>query len=57
LFAYAYKVGVKNLPGGMTALQFTRHNMDRLGIGKNLTRLRWGSKTFTLPPSTLGKAG
>jgi transposase len=53
LFAYAYKVGVKNLPGGMTALQFTRHNMDRLGIGKNLTRLRWGSKTFTLPPSRL----
>ena len=53
IFAYAYKVGTKNIPGGMSALQFTRHNMDRLGIGKNLTRLRWGSKTFTLPPSRL----
>jgi hypothetical protein len=27
--------------------------MDRLGIGKNLTCLHWGSKTFTLPPSSL----
>ena len=53
LFAYAYRVGVQNLPGGMSALQFTRHNMDRLGIGKNLTRLHWGSRTFTLPPSSL----
>ena len=53
LFAYAYKVGVKNLPDGMTALQFTRCNMDRLGIGKNLTKLPWGSKAFTLPPSSL----
>jgi len=53
LFAYAYRVGVRNLPGKMGALQFTHHHMDRLGIGKNLTRLRWGSKTFTLPPSSL----
>jgi hypothetical protein len=53
LFAYAYRVGVRNLPGEMSALQFTRHHMDRLGIGKNLTRLRWGSRTFTLPPSSL----
>jgi transposase len=51
LFAFAYRVGVRNLPGEMSALQFTRFHMDRLGIGKNLTRLRWGSKTFTLPPS------
>lgn len=55
LFAHAYRVGVKNLPEGMSALQFTRHHMDRLGIGRNLTRLRWGSKTFTLPPSKLMK--
>lgn len=53
LFAHAYRVGVGNLPDGMSALQFTRHHMDRLGIGKNLTRLRWGSRTFTLPPSSL----
>jgi len=53
LFAYAYRIGVQNLPGGMSALQFTRHYMDRLGIGVNLTRLHWGSRTFTLPPSKL----
>ncbi len=55
LFAFAYRVGVKNLPDRMSALQFTRHSMDRLGIGQNLTRLHWGSKTFTLPPSSLLK--
>jgi len=53
LFAHAYRVGVRNLPHEMSALQFTRHNLDRLGIGRNLTRLRWGSKIFTLPPSSL----
>ena len=53
LFAHAYRVGVRNLPDGMSALQFTRHHLDRLGIGRNLSHLRWGSKTFTLPPSSL----
>lgn len=52
-FALAYRVGIKNLPDGMSALEYTRHNLDRLGIGKNLTRLRWGSRTFNLPPSKL----
>ncbi|RLD05388.1 MAG: IS110 family transposase [Chloroflexota bacterium] len=52
-FALAYRIGVKNLPDGMSALEFTRHNLDRMGIGENLTRLRWGSKTFSLPPSSL----
>lgn len=52
-FAHAYRVGVRNLPDGMSALQYTRHHMDQLGIGRNLTRLRWGSRTFTLPPSKL----
>ena len=52
-FAHAYRVGVKNLPDGMSALEYTRHNLDRLEIGENLTKLRWGSKTFNLPPSKL----
>jgi transposase len=50
-FAYAYKVGVKNLPAGQSALQFTRAQLDRLGIGMELTEIPWGSKRFTLPPS------
>lgn len=50
-FALAYKLKVKNLPDGMSALQFTRHHLDRLGIGQELTHIPWGSKKFKLPPS------
>ena len=53
LFAYAYKVRVKNLPGGQSALQFTRNQMDRLGIGQDVLILPWGTKKFKLPPSKL----
>ena len=49
----AYAVGVKNLPDGQSALQFTRAQLDRLGIGRELTELPWGSKRFKLPPSSL----
>lgn len=52
-FGLAYKLKVKNLPDGMSALQFTRHHLDRLGIGQELTHIPWGSKTFKLPPSKL----
>ncbi len=52
-FALAYKLQVKNLPDGMSALLFTRHHLDRLGIGQELTHIRWGSKTYKLPPSGL----
>ncbi len=53
LFAFAYKVKVKNLPGGQSALQFTRSQMDRLGIGQELLILPWCTKMFKLPPSKL----
>lgn len=56
-FALAYKLQVRNLPDGMSALQFTRHHLDRLGIGQDLTHIRWGSKTFKLPPSGLAISG
>ena len=56
LFAHAYKVGVKNLPDGQSALQFTRNELDRLGIGADLKVIPWGSKTFKLPPSKLAAA-
>jgi len=52
-FALAYKLQVRNLPDGMSALQFTRHHLDRLGIGREMTHIRWGSKIFKLPPSGL----
>ncbi len=56
-FALAYKLQVRNLPDGMSALQFTRHHLDRLGIGRDLTHIHWGSKTFKLPPSGLAQSG
>jgi transposase len=52
-FAHAYKVGVKNLPEGQTALQYTRNQLDRLGIGADLKTIPWGSKKVKLPPSRL----
>jgi transposase len=53
LFAFAYKARVKNLPGGQSALQFTRNQMDRLGIGQDVLILPWGTKKYKLPPSKL----
>src|SRR5262245_59021443 len=53
LIAYAYKVGVKNMPDGQSALEFTRAQLDRLGIGAELSEIPWGSKRFKLPPSRL----
>jgi len=53
LFAHAYHVGVRNLPDGQSALAFTRQQLDRLGLGRELTHLPWGSKRYKLPPSKL----
>ena len=52
-FAFAHRVTAKNLPGGQTALQFTRTQMDRLGIGQEVLILPWGAKKFKLPASKL----
>jgi transposase len=51
--SHAYKVGVRNLPKGQSALAFTREQLDRLGLGKNLQEISWGSKLRKLPPSKL----
>lgn len=56
-FALAYKVGVRNLPGGVGARQFVRDQLDRLGLGQDLTHIPWGSKQFKLPPSRVGESG
>ncbi len=34
VFSFSYKVGVSNLPDGQSARQFTREQLDRLGIGE-----------------------
>jgi transposase len=55
-FGLAYDIGVRNLLDSLSALQFTRRNLDRLGIGAELTHVPWGSKTFKLPPSQLAQS-
>jgi len=40
---------VKNLPNQMSAKEWTRYELDRLGIGAELKELSWGTKTVKLP--------
>lgn len=56
MFAFAHRVRVRNLPQGMSALQFTRTQMDRLGIGQEVLVVPWGRKRYRLPPSKLALA-
>jgi transposase len=53
LFTLAHRVRVQNLPEGQSALEFTRNQLDRLGIGQEVTHIPWGSKRFKLPHSKL----
>lgn len=52
-FTLAHRVRARNLPDGQSALQFTRNQLDRLGIGREVVQIPWGSKRFKLPPSHL----
>jgi hypothetical protein len=56
-FAFAYRVGVRNLPDGLSAKAFVRQQLDRLGLGKELTEFQWGGKTVRLPPSRMVSGG
>lgn len=49
---YAYGVRVRNLPNRQPAAAFTRTQLDRLGIGKDLQEIRHRSRAIQLPPST-----
>ena len=53
LFAHAYRVGVRNLPEKQSAVEFTRNQLDRLGIGMEVERIPWGTRNPKLPPSRL----
>jgi transposase len=52
-YAHAYRVGLRNLPEGLSALAFTREQLDRLNIGKDLQEIYWGSEHRKLPASKL----
>lgn len=53
-FALAHKLGAEGRR--MTATQYTRQQLDRLGIGQEVTHIPWGSKQYKLPPSKLADA-
>jgi hypothetical protein len=53
LFGHAYRVGVRNLPHQQSAVEFTRNQLDRLGIGREVEYIPWGTKRPKLPPSRL----
>jgi transposase len=53
LFGHAYRVGVRNLPDQQSAVEFTRNQLDRLGIGREVEFIPWGTKRPKLPPSRL----
>ena len=53
-FNHAYHhIGAQNMPEGIAVKDYVRQQMDRLGIGKDLTYVKWGSKRLKLPPSHL----
>jgi hypothetical protein len=52
-YAHAYRLRVGNLPGGVSAVEYTRQQLDRLGIGQELDRIPWGTKRPRLPKSSL----
>ena len=54
MLRFAYEIGKENRPGRQTAAQFARERLDALGLGQELTSIRWGSKKpIPLPPSSL----
>lgn len=57
LLRFVYRTGVRHLPQGVSALQYTRQQLDRLELGEELTHILWGSKTFKLPPSSRASPG
>jgi transposase len=52
---YAYDVRVRNLPNQQHAPAFARTQLDHLGIGKDLQKIRFRSRAVQLPPSTQKK--
>jgi transposase len=54
LIYVAYRdVGARNLPDGMTAPEFVRRNLDKLGLGRELQRVKYGRHEYLLPQSSL----
>jgi hypothetical protein len=46
-------IGARNLPDGQTAPEFVRRSLDRIGLGKDLQRVKRGNHEYLLPQSSL----
>ncbi|MCI0349007.1 MAG: hypothetical protein L0Z53_06240, partial [Acidobacteriales bacterium] len=46
-------IGARNLPENQTAPEFVRRSLDRLGLGKDLQRVKRGGHEYLLPQSSL----
>ena len=57
LLHYAETLGKTNRPDGQTAAEYVRQQLDRLGLGIDLTSVPRGSKIIPLPPSHLTQVG
>jgi transposase len=53
-FTHAYKLGIDNLPEGLSAREYVRAQLDKLGIGQEMTYFMRSKKKINLPPSRLG---
>jgi transposase len=54
LLRHAYHLGRAHRPQGQSPTQYLRHQLDRLGLGADLTAIRRGKRTVPLPPSRFG---
>jgi transposase len=54
LLKHAYRLGRTHRPQGQTVAQYVRQQLDRLGLGQDLTAIRYGDRIVPLPPSGLG---
>jgi transposase len=54
LLKHAHRLGHSRRTQGQTAPQYVRHQLDRLGLGAELTFISWGkTRCINLPPSQL----
>jgi len=51
LAQHAYRLGRAGRPTGVTCGQYVRRQLDRLGLGAEMSALRWGDRIIPLPPS------
>lgn len=57
LIQHAYRLGRDLRPDSQTVGEYVRQQLDRLGLGADLTAIRQGRRTIPLPPSRLCAAG